>query len=68
MIKNVAMYVTMNIYYMLGVYSFTLGCLSFTFDAIKSHPIRKSYLLGCILFDLGCGFFILDSHNANNFI
>lgn len=48
--------------YLIGVYSFTVGCLSFTTDAVKSRPIRKEYLIGCLLFDIGCAFFIADVH------
>ena len=50
----------MNLNYILGVYSFTIGCLSFTFDAISNNI--QPYLCGCILFDIGCVFFILDAH------
>ena len=51
-----------QLYYKLGIYSFTVGCICFTFDSIKVKPFNKCYFLGCILFDIGCGFFIADAH------
>ena len=48
--------------YPFGSYSFTIGCLFFTLDALTYKPIRKKYLCGCLLFDIGCVFFIIDSH------
>ena len=54
----------MNYFYATGVYAFSLGCLSFTWDAISIRPTNKKYLAGCILFDIGCVFFIIDSHQS----
>lgn len=48
--------------YALGSYAFSLGCLAFTYDAVTSRPVRKSYLLGCLLFDVGCVFFVADAN------
>ena len=48
--------------YVAGVYAFTLGCASFTFDAATARPIRRSYLVGCLLFDVGCALFLVDAH------
>ena len=50
--------------YLLGVYSFSLGCVGFTVDALCTRPIRRWYLAGCLLFDVGCGFFLADAHAA----
>ena len=47
--------------YFIGSSLFTLGCLSYTIDAIKQEKINKFVLVGCICFDLGCLFFIKDS-------
>ena len=55
----------LNANYALGVYAFSLGCVSFTIDAIRSRPLRGAYLTGCLLFDIGCGFFLADAHGAN---
>ena len=55
----------MNWNYIVGVYAFTLGCLSFSVDAIRSRPINRSYLFGCIMFDVGCAVFIADAHEIN---
>ena len=52
----------MNWNYAMGVYAFTLGCACFTFDAVTTRPLRRSYLLGCLLFDVGCAFFLVDAH------
>ena len=48
--------------YAIGVYAFSAGCLSFTFDSILSITKRPLYIFGCVLFDLGCVFFLLDAH------
>lgn len=53
----------MNVWYICGVYSFSLGCVAFTYDAVKGTPLNKKYLAGCVLFDIGCVFFALDAHD-----
>ena len=57
----------MNYFYTTGVYAFTLGCVSFTWDAFTARPINKKILLGCLLFDVGCFFFALDAHEVYDF-
>ena len=47
--------------YFLGSAAFSLGCIAFTVDAVKTKPLNKTILAGCLLFDLGCIFFIKDS-------
>lgn len=47
--------------YFIGSSLFTLGCLSYTIDALKQEKINKLVLIGCVCFDLGCLFFIKDS-------
>lgn len=54
--------------YASGVYAFTLGCLSFTVDSLRSKPIRRFYLVGCVLFDVGCVFFLMDVHRASEVV
>ena len=54
----------MNYFYLSGVYSFSVGCLAFTWDAVTTRPVNRKYLAGCFLFDIGCLFFTLDAHEV----
>ena len=65
----------MNYFYTTGVYAFTLGCISFTWDAFTARPINKKYLLGCLCYlMLGAfslpwmhmKFMILKKHHKRN--
>ena len=47
--------------YFLGSAFFTLGCISFTIDAIRQKEKNYYLISGSILFDIGCVFFIKDS-------
>lgn len=54
----------MNVLYAAGVYAFTLGCVAFSVDAVRTRPLNRWYLFGCIMFDAGCAFFLADAHGA----
>ena len=44
----------------LGILFYTIGCIFYTYDAIKSKPINKVVLTACICFDIGSLFFMVD--------
>ena len=44
----------------LGILFYTIGCIFYTYDAIKSKPINKVVLTACICFDIGSLFFMID--------
>ena len=44
----------------LGILFYTIGCITYTYDAIKSKPINKVVLTACICFDIGSLFFMVD--------
>lgn len=50
-------------YYVAGVYAFSLGCGAFTVDALRARPLRPWYVGGALLFDVGCALFVLDAHS-----
>ena len=54
----------MNYNYLLGSTSFSLGCIAFTVDALKTAPRNRILITGCLLFDLGCVFFMNDAINS----
>lgn len=54
----------MNTFYASGVYSFTIGCLVFLWDAMSSEKLNKKYFVGTLLFNVGCIFFIIDAHKS----
>ena len=49
-----------NIVLLLGILFYTIGCVTYTYDAIKTEPINKRVLFACICFDIGSLFFIID--------
>ncbi len=57
----------MNYNYAIGAYSFTLGSVILTWDAVTVRPINRKYLVGCLLFDVGCLCFALDAHKISIF-
>ena len=44
----------------LGILFYAIGCLTYTYDAIKTEPINKRILFACICFDIGSLFFMID--------
>ena len=48
--------------YKKGCFTFLIGSLAFTQDALKQKPISKPYLIGCMFFNIGCFYFIKDSY------
>jgi hypothetical protein len=44
----------------LGILFYTIGCIAYTYDALKSKPINKVVLAACICFDIGSLFFMID--------
>ena len=53
-------------WYLTGLISFLLGCLCFTYDAIRAK--NPALITGSILFDLGCVLFFLDLYNPSEFL
>tara|TARA_B100001173_G_C15806664_1_gene470114 strand:+ start:64 stop:240 length:177 start_codon:yes stop_codon:yes gene_type:complete len=49
-----------NIPLFLGILFYTIGCIAYTYDALKSKPINKVVLAACICFDIGSLFFMID--------
>jgi hypothetical protein len=43
-----------------GILFYCIGCLIYTYDALKTRPINKQVLAACICFDIGSFFFMLD--------
>ena len=50
----------MNNLLFLGILFYCIGCLIYTYDALKTTPINKKILAACICFDIGSFFFMLD--------
>jgi hypothetical protein len=44
----------------LGILFYAIGCIAYTYDAIKTEPINKVVLAACICFDIGSLFFMID--------
>ena len=44
----------------LGILFYAIGCIFYTYDALKSKPINKVVLTACICFDIGSLFFMID--------
>ena len=44
----------------LGILFYAIGCLTYTYDAIKTEPINKRVLFACICFDIGSLFFMIN--------